>query len=150
MAEWKDIKAWFDDRIGKKIRNQAIPILRISLGLVYFWFGLLKVFNVSPIAFIIRESYDFLPYPLSLIFLGIWETLIGLALIFKKWIRTTVISLWFQMLGIFGSIVLAPHLFYQQHFLIPTLEGEFVIKNLIIIAASLVVIGYKSHPTINT
>jgi uncharacterized membrane protein YkgB len=150
MAQWKDIKAWFDSRIGKKIRHQAIPILRISIGIVYFWFGLLKIFNVSPIAYIIQESYVFLPFPLSLILLGVWETVIGLALIFKRFIRITIFSLWLQMIGIFGSIVLAPYLFYQTYFFIPTIEGEFVIKNVIIIAASLVVVGYKSHPTINT
>ena len=134
----------FDKKVGKKLSGFAMPMLRVSLGIVYLWFGLLKVFNVSPLAPTIEASYFFLPFPSTLVVLGVWEALIGLGLIFKKFVRTTIVSLWCQIIGVFGSAILAPFIYFKANPLVLTLEGEFLIKNLILLAASLVILNYKA------
>lgn len=147
MPMLENIRIYFDRHIAVKVRRFGIPLLRISLGIVFLWFGLLKIFDVSPMNYLIELSYQSFPYPATTIILGIWESIIGLGLIFKKFIRIIVVMLWMQMIGIIGSLFLQPHIFFKENPLILTLEGEFVVKNLTIIAASLVIVGLRAHPS---
>jgi uncharacterized membrane protein YphA (DoxX/SURF4 family) len=122
----------------------GIPVLRVALGVVFLWFGLLKIFGVSPMAKLIETSYSFLPEPLFIIFLGIWEAVIGLGLIFKIKLRLTIALLWLQMAGIFVAPILSPSMFFVHgNFLILTSDGEFVIKNLVLVASSIVIGGHE-------
>jgi uncharacterized membrane protein YkgB len=116
----------------------------VSLGIVFVWFGLLKIFGVSPVEGMIRTIYPSFPYPFTLYALGAVEALIGLNFLLNRAIKATVAVMWLQMAGIFSGLVLAPHLFFQHGnpFLL-TSDGEFVIKNLILLAASLVVLTHQ-------
>ncbi|MBA3956845.1 MAG: hypothetical protein H0X51_00410 [Parachlamydiaceae bacterium] len=131
----------------KQMRQWGIWLLRVSLGIVFFWFGLLKIFNVSPVQHMIEKTYTFtVERPEYIIFLGIIEVLIGLGLIFKVYLKTTLILLWLQIAGILLSVFFHPPLFFNGNPFFLTLEGEFVVKNLIILAASIVIGGYRSKP----
>lgn len=111
--------------------------LRIALGIVFFWFGLLKIIGNSPVVDLIATTYSFLPIEPFLIFLGMWEVVIGLGLLFGKYLRIVLPLMWIQMLGTFFAVFLAPGIFFLNgNPILLTTEGEFVIKNLVLVAAS--------------
>ncbi len=137
---------WFkkiDDLFINKMHAWAIPTLRVCLGIVFLWFGLLKVFGVSPVVGLIQETYYFFPTREFILILGIWEALVGLGLLFNIALRTTLALLWLQMAGTLFALILNPEMFFVGiNPLLLTVEGEFVIKNLVLISASLVIGGY--------
>ena len=126
------------------MQKKGIKILRITLGIVYVWFGLLKVFGVSPVNSLITSTYPNFPEPTFIIFLGVWEILIGLGLIFKIYLRATLALLWLQMAGIFIGLAISHALYFTNNnpFLLNT-YGEFVVKNIVLVAASIVVGGFE-------
>lgn len=136
----------FDRLFIRDLHKWSIPILRISLGVIFLWFGLLKVMGMSPVVAFIDATYGWMPNGF-ITFLGYWEILVGLGLLFKKFLRATLFLLWLQMAGTFFSIIELPSMFFSD--LNPfklTLEGEFVIKNLVLVAAGLVIGGYEIKP----
>ncbi|MBI2053389.1 MAG: DoxX family membrane protein [Candidatus Sungbacteria bacterium] len=129
------------------MQERSISLLRIALGVVFLWFGALKVAGVSPVADLIAETYSFLPAQSFLMVLGVWEIIIGIGLIFKIALRTTLALLWIQMLGTFGAPLMAPHIFFLGgNPLLLTVQGEFVIKNIVLITAGLVIGGWQVTP----
>lgn len=136
-----------DHFLIKIMQQRSISLLRIALGIVFFWFGALKVAGASPVADLIAQTYTFLPAESFLTVLGIWEMIIGIGLIFKITLRTTLALLWIQMLGTFGAAVMTPHLFFTGgNPLLLTVAGEFVVKNIVLITAGLVIGGYQVTP----
>ena len=123
----------------------AIPTLRVTLGVVFVWFGALKVFGVSPVTELITSTFWFLP-PEFVVVLGVWEVVVGAGLIFAVALRSILALLWLQMAGTFVSLVLNPTLFFNGNIFLLTTEGEFVIKNIVLVAASLVVGGHVVEP----
>lgn len=134
----------FDKIFIKEMHLWAIPVLRVALAIVFVWFGILKVTGQSPVAGLIAQTYSFFPAAPFLFVLGIWEIAIGLGLYFKISLRVTLALLWLQMFGTLIALLLNPEIFFVHHnpFLLTT-DGEFVIKNFVLIAASLVVGGYE-------
>lgn len=130
-----------------ELHKWAIPVLRYALAIVFLWFGLLKVLDVTPVTALVEQTYSFFPTGPFIFILGIWECLIGLGLLLKKCLRPTLILLWLQMLGTLFTFFLEPSMFFSNSnpFLL-TVEGEFVIKNLVLIAASLVIAAYEVKP----
>jgi len=127
-----------------EMHDWGIKVLRITLGIVFLWFGALKIFDLSPVTDLIAETYGFLPQDAFLLILGIWEVLIGIGLLAKFYLRVTLALLWLQMAGVIFAIILAPSMFYlQNNPLLLTVEGEFVLKNIVLIAAGLVIGGFE-------
>ena len=128
------------DFIFNRIRHLGMPSLRVTLAIVFLWFGLLKIFGVSPVVGLIQDTYSFMPTATFIMVLGVWETIIGFGLLFKKCLRVTLVLLWAQMLGTFLSLVFNPSMFFSagNPFLL-TLEGEFLVKNFVLLSASLAV-----------
>lgn len=138
--------AQLDNLIGSFAKAHGVSLLRISLGIVFLWFGALKFFDVSPVAGLVSSSYSFFPAREFMIVLGIWEMLVGLWLILKLYLRLTIIFLWLQMGGVFGSLILLPSAFIKSgNPLLLTLEGEFLVKNIVILAATLVIWAYEIY-----
>lgn len=134
----------FDKIFILEMRRWGITLLRISLGVVFFWFGTLKLLRVSPVVSLIQQTYFFFPQAEFILILGLLEIAIGLGLIFKLWLRVTLALLWLQMAGTFFSFLLSPEIFFiNNNFLLLTLEGEFVVKNLVLVVAAVVVGGYE-------
>jgi uncharacterized membrane protein YphA (DoxX/SURF4 family) len=128
---------------GWKTRN-GINILRFSLGFVFFWFGALKFFHgFSPAEHIAGRTISQLTFGLimpnvSLPLLGLWECTIGLGLITGAWLRLTLILLYFQMAGTFLPLLLFPHETFSGSILVPTLLGQYIIKNCVLISGGIV------------
>ena len=141
--------AKLDNFIVRSMQRWGMPVLRISLALVFLWFGLLKILEASPATELIRSVYPFIPdrFPF---YLGIWEVVVGIGLMFKITLRLTFGLLWLQMLGTLVAPFAAPSVFFLvSNPLFLTLEGEFVVKNLVLVASSIVVAGSMVKPVPN-
>jgi putative oxidoreductase len=134
------------DRMDQKIvgfmSSYAILIIRISLGIVFVWFGLLKVVGVSPVFDLASHVVYWLPAELFVPLLGIWEIAIGVGLLLGKALRVILAMLFLQLAGTFLLLLIWPEAAFQGgNPLFLTTEGEFVIKNLVLIAAGVAVGG---------
>ncbi len=116
--------------------NKNKLFIALSLSLVYIWFGFLKILGVSPVLELIKNTYPSFPDSF-IVFLGVWEILIGLFLINKKTINIGIVLIWIQLLGIFMGALINPNIYFtNSNFLLPNTYGEFVIKNFVLLAAS--------------
>jgi uncharacterized membrane protein YkgB len=126
------ITAWMADR--------GITVLRVALGIVFIWFGALKfVPGLSPAEDLVRATVPFLPGNVFLPFLGLWEVAIGLGFLTGRALRLTILLLFLQMPGTLAPVALLPERVFT---LVPfglTLEGQYIVKNLVLIAAALVI-----------
>jgi uncharacterized membrane protein YkgB len=138
------------DRIDRKVigfmSSYAILIIRHSLGMVFVWFGLLKVMGVSPVFDLASHIVYWLPSELFVPLLGIWEMAIGVGLLLGKALRVILSLLFLQLAGTFLVLIILPEAAFQGgNPLFLTTEGEFVIKNLVLIAAGLAVGGTVTY-----
>jgi uncharacterized membrane protein YkgB len=136
-----------DELVLGVLRRWSIPALRLALGAVFFWFGALKIFANSPVTSLIQQTYAFLPIGIFIFVLGVWEMLIGVGIIFKCALRIVLVLLAVHLVGTFTAVLLNPRLFFVQGFpLCLTVDGEFVMKNLVLMTAALVVGGHELKP----
>jgi uncharacterized membrane protein YphA (DoxX/SURF4 family) len=125
----------------------SLFFLRISLGVIFLWFGALKFFpELSPaqdlaIRTIDKLTWSVVPSSVSLFVLAGWECAIGVGLLFGVYMRTALLLLFFQMSGTFTSIMFFPQEMFTVTPYVPTLEGQYVIKNLVLISAGVVLGG---------
>jgi uncharacterized membrane protein YphA (DoxX/SURF4 family) len=123
----------------------GVRLLRISLGVNFFWFGFLKFFpGLSPAQDLATRTITMLTFgvirpSLALVLLAAWESAIGLGLIFGVAMRATLLLLFVQMLGTITPLVFFPHETFYRFPYAPTLEGQYIIKNLVLISAGIVI-----------
>ena len=135
----------FDAAFTTWMAKYGVLLLRVSLGIVFFWFGVLKFFpGVSEAEGLATETISVLTFGLlapavSIYILAVWECLIGLGLIFGLFMRATLLLLWLQMLGTISPLFLFPAEAFNQFPYAPTLEGQYIIKNMVLISAGLVI-----------
>lgn len=131
-------------------------LLAISIGIVYLWFGALKFFpNVSPAEDLAKNTIDLLtfhliPSDVSIILLALWETVVGALLITNIYRKSSVIlALVHMVFTIFPLLFFTEQVFENLPFHL-TLLGQYIIKNLVIIAGLLVVYKLPStQPKLN-
>lgn len=134
-----------DVKVTRWMARYGVVILRVGLGVIFLWFGVLKFFpNLSPAEELATKTIQTLTFgivqpDLSLPMLATLETLIGLGLITGKFMRITLLLLLFQMLGTVTPLVLFPSETFTQFPYAPTLEGQYIIKNVVLAAAGLVI-----------
>jgi uncharacterized membrane protein YkgB len=129
-----------DARLIPFLRRAAIPMLRVSLGFVFVWFGALKVLDVSPVADLVaRTVYWVDPDPFVKV-LGFFEVFVGVMLLLGWGLRLTLALFTLQTVGTFLTFLVLPEVTFRRgNPLLLTVEGEFVVKNLVLISAALVV-----------
>ncbi len=134
-----------DQSLSKKIREIGIPALRISFAIIFIWFGILKPLGISPAEGLLKQTVTWLPFGSPdtwLYIIGYWEVLIGVFFLFKRTSRIAIALLFLQMAGTFMPLVFLPEVTYQNgNPLTLTLEGQYIIKNLLIISGALVIGG---------
>ena len=134
-----------DMSITRWMASNGIGILRISMGIIFFWFGMLKYFEgLSPAESLAIRTIDILSFgtigpDIVRYGLATWEVLIGIGLIFKLFLRETLLLMFVQMLGTLTPILLLPEEVFSVFPYGLTLEGQYIIKNLVIIAAGMVI-----------
>ncbi len=135
---------------SEKTFERSVALLRIAIGIIFFWFGALKLSGYNPVYEIVYASFPFLADGAGNLILGGLETLIGIALIFNTFPKTAHITLILHLLGTLSVLVTAPALMFNPHFPILTLSGEFVVKNLSLAMGGIVVILYHMrHPRLS-
>jgi uncharacterized membrane protein YkgB len=134
-----------DTAITTWMARHGVRLLRISLGIVFFWFGFLKFFpGLSPATELATRTIEVLtfgsiPAGVAINILAAWETVIGLGLIFAVAMRATLALLFVQMLGTITPIFLFPELVFTKIPYAPTLEGQYIIKNVVLVSAAIVI-----------
>ena len=133
--------ASLDQRIAGWMQRNGLFVLRIGLGIVFFWFGLLKPLGMSPAEGLVRSVVYFVPPDFFVPFLGWWEVAIGVGLLYRPLNRTAIFLLFLQMPGTLLPLVLLPEVCFTQMPWGLTLEGQYIIKNAVLIGAALAVGG---------
>lgn len=122
------------------MERRSVDVLRVALAIIFLWFGALKVLDRSPIEEIVKETIFFLPGDSTFFLLGVWELVIGIGLLVPIALRATLVLFWLQMAGTFLTLAVLPELAFQGgNPLLLSVLGEFVVKNLVLIAAGLVI-----------
>lgn len=127
-----------DSAIAAAMNRWSIPALRVAVGVVFIWFGALKILGVSPAADLVASTVYVLPSELFVPVLGAWEVLIGICLLYPPLTRAGLLLLALQLPGTFLPLVLLPDVVYVTFPYALTVEGQYIIKNLVIIAGALV------------
>lgn len=131
-----------DRMITGWMARYGLTLLRLGLGIVFFWFGALKLFpDLSPAEDLVRETTYFVDPDWFIPVLAIWEMAIGLGLIFGLFMRVTLLLLFLQMPGTALPLVIKPDLVWTEFPFGLTLEGQYIIKNLVLVAAGIVLGG---------
>jgi uncharacterized membrane protein YphA (DoxX/SURF4 family) len=146
-SRWRIGFEQLDRRITVYLAASAVPALRVALGTVFLWFGLLKLVpGLSPAESLATGTIEALtfglvPAAVSLPVLAAWEVLIGLGLLSGRFLRATLLLLAVQMLGTMTPLLLFPAETFTIFPFAPTLEGQYIIKNLVLVAAAMVIGG---------
>ena len=136
-----------DHLIASWMRRYGPLLARLSLGIVFVWFGALKVFDVGPAKELVTRTVYWADPRWFYPFLGVWEVAIGVGLLVRPLIRVAILLLFLQMPGTFLPLVLLPHVCFERIPWLPTLEGQYIIKNLVLISAAIVVGGTVRNPS---
>ncbi|MCH8293848.1 DoxX family protein [Candidatus Poribacteria bacterium] len=133
------------DRIDVSITNWMDKygqlLLRYSLATVFIWFGILKPLGISPANELVRRTVYWLPPETFIPILGWWEVAIGVCLLFRPLLRFAILLLFLQMPGTILPLILLPEVCFTQFPFGLTLEGQYIIKNLTLISAGIVIGG---------
>lgn len=133
-----------DRRITGWMASHGVLLLRVSLGLVFLWFGALKLIpGLSPAEGLAAKTIEALtfgvvPASVALLLLASWEVAIGLGLLVGQWMRVTLLLLFVQMAGTVTPLFLFPSETFTHFPFAPTLEGQYIIKNIVLVAAAIV------------
>lgn len=125
--------------------DYGIVLMRVALGIVFLWFGILKFFpGLSPAEGLAGRTIEMLSFgvisaQLALLILAVWECLIGIGLLAGRFLRATLALLFVQMLGTLTPLVLFPAETFAVFPFAPTLEGQYIIKNAVLIAGAVVI-----------
>ena len=132
----------FDKRMVAFMNAYGVHLLRLSLAIVFIWFGALKVIGQSPVHDLVARTVYWVDPDVFVPILGAWEIVVGVGLLFTAALRVTLFLFWMQLAGTFLVLVARPDIAFQHgNILLLTTEGEFVIKNLVLISAGLVIGG---------
>lgn len=131
------------------LASHAIVATRIAVGIVFFWFGFLKFFpGLSPAQDLAGHTIQHLTLGhilprISLPLLATWESAIGIGLLFARgwWMRLTLVLMALQMFGTFLPLVFFPKAAWTRFPYAPTLEGQYIIKNLVLLSSGLLMGG---------
>ena len=128
-----------DQEIVRVLKKYGLHFLRYSLALVFIWFGILKSFNISPANELVANTVYWFDPSWFVSLLGWWEVLIGICFLYKPLIRVGVFLLIPQMVGTFLPLIILPDVVFGPTLFSWTLEGQYIIKNFVLISAGIVI-----------
>jgi uncharacterized membrane protein YkgB len=129
-----------DEMLIPFLRRWSLLALRWSLAIVFIWFGALKILGVSPVVDLVASTVYWVDPGWFVPTLGVVEVLVGIGLAGRWGLRLVLLVLVGQMVGTFLVFVLLPEIAFQDgNPLKLTVEGEFIVQNLVLLAAAMVV-----------
>jgi uncharacterized membrane protein YkgB len=134
-----------DHEIICALRKVSIPFGRLAIFVVFFWFGALKLIGTSPanplVSDLLEKTLPFMTFDTFIILFAIYEMIIGIIFLIPRMERVAIALLLPHMVTTFMPLILLPAVTWSA-FLTPTLEGQYIIKNLVIIAVAM---GIAAH-----
>ena len=133
-----------DLRITSWMAEHGLTLMRVALGAIFFWFGVLKFFpGMSPAELLAGRTIETLSFGLvsqqvALLILAVWECAIGLGLLSGRFLRATLFLLFLQMAGTITPLFIFPAETWVVFPVAPTLEGQYIIKNAVLIAGAVI------------
>lgn len=144
FADLKKPKILETRALGWKAKN-CLSFLRVSLGLIFIWFGVLKFFpGLSPAEVIagktiLKLTFGYMAPSVSMPLLALLECMIGIGLLIKKFVPFILFFLYIQLLGTMSPLILFPELTFSGSIFQPTLLGQYIIKNIVLLSAAIVI-----------
>jgi len=133
----KDLIYQLDQKFIDLLGIISMPLARFAIFVVYFWFGILKVLGTSPanplVNDLLQKTLPFLTFEQFIVYFGVFEMAIGILFLFPKLDRISSLILASHMVTTAMPLILLPAATWQS-FLVPTLEGQYIIKNILIVA----------------
>jgi uncharacterized membrane protein YkgB len=130
------------------LRRRSVTLLRVSLGIVFLWFGALKVTGATPVTELVASVVYWVDPDWFVPTLGVGEMVVGAGLIAARAMRLVLLLFVTQMVGTFLVLILRPDIAFENgNPAVLTVEGEFVVKNLVLLSAGLVIgAGVRALP----
>ncbi|MBK3547578.1 MULTISPECIES: DUF417 family protein [unclassified Streptomyces] len=137
-------------RLAELVDVHALTLLRATVGIVFVGFGVLKLFpSASPaeqlaVDAATKMTLGLVPETVLLLSLAALETAIGIGLIAgRRLLRPALVAFFLHMGGVFSTLFLLPDAMWQPHSPAPTMEGQYVVKNVVLVAVCLVVAAHE-------
>ena len=148
VRRWTTSISELEHRVATLVRPFSLLMLRVSLGVVFVWFGALKVANVTPVGALVAGTVPWVDAAWFVPLLGTVEVVVGIALIAGRRLTAVSFILVAHLTGTLLVLVMQPQVAFQHgNPLLLTTEGEFVIKNIVLISAGLVLASrLKARP----
>jgi uncharacterized membrane protein YkgB len=130
------------------LRRLSIPFARFALFVVFFWFGILKIIGTSPanplVQSLMEATLPFMTWNVFIVLFSIYEMIIGISFIIPRLERLAIALLIPHMIMTVLPLIFLTTVTWQG-FMTPTLEGQYIIKNLAIIALAMSIAAHL-HP----
>ncbi len=145
MKSLKEYYNFIDVPLTNWMADNGVKLLRWSIALIFIWFGGLKFFpGASPAEALAGTSIEMLTFgivsaSIGLPILAAWEVLIGIGMLVPKFTRATILLLYVQMIGTFSPVILMPDVVFNSFPFVLTMEGQYILKNVIVISAALII-----------
>lgn len=127
----------YEKQLLKLVDRYALLTSRLAIFVIYFWFGILKVFSLSPanplVGGLLAKTLPFVEFNQFIVFLGIVEMVIGILFLIPKLEKIAIVILLIHMAATFGPLLFVPQMSWQSPF-VPTLEGQYILKNFVTFA----------------
>ncbi|MBA3648010.1 MAG: hypothetical protein H0W62_05580 [Chitinophagales bacterium] len=138
----------FENAFFALLKRISLPLAKTSFFIVFFWFGLLKILQLSPAENVMHTLYEhtfwFIPWNVFVLLFGAYEMLIGVIFLFPQKEKYALYMLVPHMITTFGPLVILPALVWKG-FMVPNLIGQYIIKNLVIIALAIFIAAYVAE-----
>ena len=131
---------------SKKYEDVLIRVLRISIAIIFVWFGLLKISGHNPVFDLVQ--YSLMPLfaaGTGLMVLGVVEVVIGILIVTNRFLLFTYTVMLLHLAGTFSTFIFGWHVVFSPYFPILSLGGEFVVKNVVLIIAGLVILVHEER-----
>ena len=143
----KNIIYKFDLAVLGFLKRYNIAIARSAIFIVYFWFGILKLLNLSPAEPLVRALFEktihFMSFGAFYGLFALFEMLIGILFLIRGAERVVIPLLCLHLVTTCLPLIILPQITWSG-FLAPTLEGQYIIKNVLIVALAFVVMSQKN------
>ena len=145
MQRLRELYDETDVRLTRWMARHGVAFLRVSLGAVFLWFGVLKFFpGMSPAEDLAAETIARMSFGLvagrgAVVAVAALETLIGAGLLLGRALRLTLLLLWLQMAGTLMPVLFFPERVFRTVPFAPTLEGQYIFKNAVLVSAAIVI-----------
>lgn len=117
-----------------------VPVARFSIFLIFFWFGIIKLLGLSPASPLAQaltaQTIGIQYFDTLFVLLSVMECIIGILFLFPRMTHIVIPLLLAHMALVCSPLVLLPDMIWQAPF-VPTLEGQYIIKNAVVVAVAI-------------